>query len=69
MPLKYSKDRKAIPEHVYYYLLNWAENDGYITIEDLFKTRKLAELNRDQIVELFVAATHFDIITMNTEKP
>lgn len=68
MPTKYSKDRKPIPEQVFYYLMSWIEHDGYITIEDMFQTRKLADLERTQIVELFEVATRYDMIQMNTEK-
>lgn len=62
--MKYSKDKKLIHDHVYYYLLAWNEANGWQAIQEMFNCKKLADLSKEQITLLFELAANSDLLIL-----
>ncbi len=53
-------DDKTVPARIYYYLLDWNEQDQRKTILDMFDLTRLCDCTKDQIMTLFDTATKED---------
>lgn len=59
--MKITSDNKEIPSRIWYYLLDWNENDKWNTIQLLYNKNKLKDLTKSQILNLLYVAAKIDI--------
>lgn len=58
-------DDTEVSARGYYYLLDWNDQDEWKTIQALFGTCKLCELEKHQYIQLFEVATRVDLKRLN----
>lgn len=58
---KKTADSKYVVDRIWYYLKAWNEDTDNETILDMFNTKKLGDLTKDQTLRLFDIAITTDI--------
>lgn len=60
-----TKENRNIPSRVWYYLLDWNEQDEWQTLRKVYEVYKLRDLNYVDIIQLFQLAQSIDILDMD----
>jgi hypothetical protein len=58
--MKILKNEEEIPDRIYYYLLDWNDNDNKETLRSQFKKDSLHDLTKHEVGKLFEIATEID---------
>jgi len=62
--MKTLADGYEVPSRIYYYLLDWNQQDNWRYITDNFGKELLKDLVREEFLELFEYATKVDLSRM-----
>lgn len=57
--------KDKVPSRIWYYLLDWNEQDNWNTLASLYNVAKLSDLNEKQFYNLFYVASQIDIEKFN----
>lgn len=60
-----SKDGKPVPSRIWYYLLDWNEEDEWQTLRKQFEVDKLRDLSYRDLITLFIKAQSKDVLQMS----
>jgi len=63
-----TKDNKNIPARVWYYLLDWNEQDDWQTLRKVYEVDKLRDLDYIDVIQLFQKASSKDILEMDLNR-
>lgn len=63
-----TKDGKNVPSRVWYYLLDWNEQDDWQTLRKVYEVDKLRDLDYIDVIQLFQKASSKDVLNMDLER-